>query len=82
MFLRRLRMHGMALSLSNNKEVKLFIANQSKNKPISTIQKEDSKTSLWNLYEGLSLKESIVLYFLGRYNLIVAKEKKIKEDLV
>ena len=76
-------MHGMALSLSNNTGVKLFIANQSKTKTISTIKKEeDPNTSLWNLYEGLTLKESIVLYFLGRYNIIVAKEKKLKEDLV
>ena len=77
-------MHGMALSLSNNTGVKLFIANQSKTKPISTIKKEEdsSKKGLWNLYEGLSLKESIVLYFLGRYNLIVAKEKKLKEEIL
>ena len=37
--LRRLRMHGMALSLSNDKATKLFIANQSKDKHISTVTK-------------------------------------------
>jgi len=51
-------MHGMGLSLLVDKPTKKFLAMQSKDKSLSTVNKEDDpKQNLWNKYESLANNE-------------------------
>jgi hypothetical protein len=67
--LRRLRMHGIALSMLTNHTERNLIALRSTNKPIENV-KQKGKTlnpNLWAQFESLTTSGKFLVYFLSRY---------------
>ena len=50
--IRRLRMHGLALTMLTSKQARLYMASASKKKVIDLIDREDNKD--WNKIESLT----------------------------
>jgi len=75
-FLRRIRMHGIALTVLLKKEDRLFISSFAKKKTVDDIDLTTRKH--WNKIESLSYKERIGAGMLNRYH---AMRARIDRDL-
>lgn len=66
-FMRRMRMHGFALTVMLDKSSRMFIAERSKRKALESISGKNVKNTLWGKYEDLSYREKIQAAFFKAF---------------
>ena len=76
--LRRLRMHGFALTTYFKRSERAFIASRAHTKPIEQVVADRPKEA-WEAYERLLKKELLAIEIFKKFREIMKKEDKIKE---
>ena len=82
--LRRMKMHGLALSVLLDNPSRRFISNHSFDKPLEYV-KETSKNMpemLWLRFELISRPEKIMIAIFTRYLMLKARDNLNKKDAV
>jgi hypothetical protein len=76
-FMRRIRMHGFALTVMLNKTYRIFTASRSKRKALESITIKTNNKN-WNKYEDLSYRERIEAGIFKRFMDVTEHAKDVK----